>query len=136
MPTCTGRPGRTHLVSLGDLLDRGDDSRKVMDLLMRLQVEAAAAGGQVHVVVGNHEAMNVLGDLRYVSRGDYAAYAGDEDAATRDARTQGIPGPPAGPHGRGFRPAVPARVLRAAEAARTGRRHTESGSSPSPRSSS
>lgn len=76
--------GKTHLVSLGDLLDRGDDSRKVMDLLMRLQQEAAAAGGQVHVVVGNHEAMNVLGDLRYVSRGDYAQYVGDEDAASRD----------------------------------------------------
>jgi hypothetical protein len=78
--------GKTHLVSLGDLLDRGDDSRKVMDLLMRLQQEAAHAGGQVHVVVGNHEAMNVLGDLRYVSRGDYAAYVGDEDPAVRAQR--------------------------------------------------
>src|SRR5829696_6349651 len=29
--------GHTHVVSLGDLLDRGVDSRKVMDLLMRLQ---------------------------------------------------------------------------------------------------
>ena len=38
--------GRTHVVSLGDLLDRGADSRKVMDLLMRLQAEASAAGGQ------------------------------------------------------------------------------------------
>lgn len=80
------KAGRTHLVSLGDLLDRGDDSRRVMDLLMRLQAEAHAAGGMVHVVVGNHEAMNVLGDLRYVSRGEYASYAADEDAATRDAR--------------------------------------------------
>jgi hypothetical protein len=78
--------GKTHLVSLGDLLDRGDDSRKVMDLLMRLQTEAVAAGGQVHVVVGNHEAMNVLGDLRYVVRGEYAAYIDDEDPATREAR--------------------------------------------------
>ena len=32
--------GRAHVVSLGDLLDRGADSRKVMDLLMRLQSEA------------------------------------------------------------------------------------------------
>ena len=78
--------GRTHLVSLGDLLDRGDDSRKVMDLLMRLQQEAAASGGQVHVVVGNHEAMNVLGDLRYVTRGEYASYLPDEDPAERAAR--------------------------------------------------
>jgi hypothetical protein len=75
--------GRTHLVSLGDLLDRGADSRKVMDLLMRLQGEAAAAGGRVHVVLGNHEAMNVLGDLRYVVPGEYAAYAAEEDAAER-----------------------------------------------------
>ncbi len=36
--------GRTHLVSVGDLLDRGDDSRKVMDLLMRLQGEARGCG--------------------------------------------------------------------------------------------
>jgi hypothetical protein len=77
--------GRTHLVSLGDLLDRGADSRKVMDLLMRLQGEAATAGGQVHVVLGNHEAMNVLGDLRYVDRGEYAAFAGEEPSGQRDA---------------------------------------------------
>jgi hypothetical protein len=77
--------GRTHLVSLGDLLDRGADSRKVMDLLMRLQDEAATAGGQVHVVLGNHEAMNVLGDLRYVDPGEYAAFAGEEPDGRRDA---------------------------------------------------
>ena len=77
--------GRTHLVSLGDLLDRGADSRKVMDLLMRLQNEAAIAGGRVHVVLGNHEAMNVLGDLRYVAPGEYAAFAGDEPRSQRDA---------------------------------------------------
>jgi len=75
--------GRTHVVSLGDLLDRGADSRKVMDLLMRLQGEAQAAGGQLHVVLGNHEAMNVLGDLRYVQPGEYAAYAAEEDPAER-----------------------------------------------------
>jgi hypothetical protein len=75
--------GRTHLVSVGDLLDRGADSRKVMDLLMRLQHEAVAAGGRVHVVLGNHEVMNVLGDLRYVDPGEYAAYAAEETAAER-----------------------------------------------------
>jgi hypothetical protein len=75
--------GKTHVVSLGDLLDRGADSRKVMDLLMRLQGEAAAAGGRLHVVLGNHEAMNVLGDLRYVDPGEYAAYAAEEDSAER-----------------------------------------------------
>jgi hypothetical protein len=77
--------GDTHLVSLGDLLDRGAAARNVMDLVMRLQREAAAAGGHVHVVLGNHELMNLLGDLRYVSAEEYAAYAGDETAALRSA---------------------------------------------------
>ena len=75
--------GRTHLVSLGDLLDRGAESRKAMDLLMRLQGEAQAQGGQVHVVLGNHETMNVLGDLRYVDPGEYASYRDLEPAADR-----------------------------------------------------
>src|SRR5512143_1170213 len=78
--------GRTHVVSLGDMLDRGADSRKVMDLLMRLQSEAAAAGGQLHVVLGNYAAMNLLGDLRYVSQGEYAAFAGEETKAMREQR--------------------------------------------------
>jgi len=77
---------RTHVVSLGDLLDRGAGSRKVMDLLMRLQTEARAAGGALHVVLGNHEAMNVLGDLRYVDPGEYAAYVDLEPDGERERR--------------------------------------------------
>lgn len=77
--------GKTHLVSLGDLLDRGPNSKAAMDLLMRLQQEAAAAGGYVHVVLGNHEVMNLTGDMRYVSAAEYAAFAADETAAEREA---------------------------------------------------
>jgi hypothetical protein len=80
--------GSTHVVSLGDLLDRGSDSRKVMDLLMRLQREAHAAGGRLHVVLGNHEAMNLVGDLRYVVPPDYAAFGADEPAGVRDGEKQ------------------------------------------------
>ncbi|HSC06500.1 MAG TPA: metallophosphoesterase [Steroidobacteraceae bacterium] len=76
--------GSTHLVSTGDLLDRGPASRKVLDLLMRLEVEAREAGGAVHVVLGNHEVMNIVGDLRYVSAEEYAAFAGKEDDALRE----------------------------------------------------
>ena len=68
--------GRTHLVQTGDVPDRGPDSRKVMELLMVLAEEAKSAGGRVHALVGNHEAMNVLGDLRYVDPGEYAAFRG------------------------------------------------------------
>jgi Calcineurin-like phosphoesterase len=79
------RAGDTHLVSLGDLLDRGPDSRKVMDLLMRLEGEAREAGGRVHVLLGNHEVMNLVGDLRYVSVAEFGAFAGDEDSTLREA---------------------------------------------------
>lgn len=67
--------GRAHLVSLGDLVDRGARSRQVMDLFRRLQSEARAAGGRVHVLLGNHEVMNLTGDLRDVSDAEFAAYA-------------------------------------------------------------
>ena len=80
--------GRTQLVSLGDLLDRGAESRRVMDLLMRLQSEAQAAGGQLHVVLGNHEAMNMLGDLRYVTAAEYASYGDLESPAERATHRQ------------------------------------------------
>lgn len=66
--------GKTHLVQTGDVLDRGSDSRKVMDLLMRLDRPARRAGGAVHTLIGNHEAMNVYGDLRYVSAGEFNAF--------------------------------------------------------------
>lgn len=65
--------GNTHLVSVGDLLDRGPESRQAMDLLMRLQSEAEAAGGRAHVLLGNHELMNLSGDLRDVSAAERAA---------------------------------------------------------------
>ena len=70
--------GDAHLISLGDLLDRGSDSRAAMDLLIRLQEQAPSAGGRAHVVLGNHEQMNLIGDLRYVSAGEFAAFADDE----------------------------------------------------------
>ncbi len=79
------RGGDTHLVSLGDLLDRGPDSRKVLDLLMGLESEARDAGGAVHVILGNHEVMNITGDLRYVSAAEYSAFAGSEDSKLREA---------------------------------------------------
>jgi hypothetical protein len=82
--------GDTHLVSTGDLVDRGADSRKVMDLLMRLEGEAAKGGGAVHVLLGNHEVMNLVGDLRYVSVAEYASFAGAEDSALREQTWQKV----------------------------------------------
>lgn len=74
----------THLVIVGDILDRGPKSRDAMDLLMQLEAQATSAGGAVHVVIGNHESMNLIGDLRYVSKAEYAAFAADETPEERE----------------------------------------------------
>jgi hypothetical protein len=66
--------GATHLVLTGDFLDRGPAPRQVMDLLMELEPQAEMAGGRVHALIGNHEAMNIYGDLRFVSREDVESY--------------------------------------------------------------
>ncbi len=75
--------GDTTLVQTGDLLDRGLDVREVMDLLIRLQGEAAAAGGKVICLLGNHEAMNLIGFFRDVNPDVYAEFADDQSEKRR-----------------------------------------------------
>ena len=76
--------GKAHLVQTGDLLDRGKDARKVLDLLMRLEGEASKAGGRVHALLGNHEVMNMMGLLQYVNPEEYASYRTPDSEAFRD----------------------------------------------------
>ncbi len=66
--------GALTLVQTGDVLDRGDDDRKIFDWLEALQPEAKAAGGQVILLSGNHELMNAAQDFRYVTPGAFAAF--------------------------------------------------------------
>lgn len=70
--------GSAHLVSLGDLLDRGAESKQVVDLLIALQQQAPGSGGMVHVLLGNHELMNLTNDLRDVSPAEFESYGGIE----------------------------------------------------------
>jgi len=77
--------GRTHLVQLGDVVDRGPDSAKALDLLERLAKDAARAGGAVHVLLGNHEVMRMLGDVRYTTPSEYAVFASSKSNEIRDA---------------------------------------------------
>ena len=53
----------------------------IVDLFARIEVEAARAGGAVHVLNGNHELINVALDLRYVTEGGYEDF---EDAVEYD----------------------------------------------------
>ena len=75
--------GEATLVIVGDILDRGPKSRAAMDLLIRLEGEADMVGGRVQVLIGNHEAMLLTGDMRYVSGPEYEAFAEEEDPDER-----------------------------------------------------
>ena len=79
--------GNTILVQTGDTTDRGPDSKTVMDLLRRLSEEAPASGGKVVALLGNHEVMNLQGDLRYVHPGDTEAFGGAEARRAAFAKT-------------------------------------------------
>ena len=54
-------------MQVGDQLDRGDNEIQILYFLERLQKEAAAAGGALHILNGNHETMNVGGRFRYAT---------------------------------------------------------------------
>lgn len=66
--------GKLVVVQTGDQLDRGDGERDIIEFLDRVQTEAEKAGGQLHVMNGNHETMNALGDFRYVTPGALHAF--------------------------------------------------------------
>jgi hypothetical protein len=76
--------GKTILVQMGDITDRGADSLKIIRSLQQLQKEAPRKGGRAIVVLGNHEAMNLIGDNRYTTPGEHAAFADSQSAARRD----------------------------------------------------
>ena len=77
--------GATHLVQAGDIPDRGPDTAAVIRHLQALEKQAKAAGGRVHALIGNHEALNILGDLRYVHPGEYRALKGPRARSLRQA---------------------------------------------------
>jgi hypothetical protein len=79
------RGGQTHLVQLGDVPDRAAETRRILDLLIKLEPQAKRAGGYVHALIGNHEAMNMEGDLRYTTPAEFAAFVDKDSSRRRDA---------------------------------------------------
>lgn len=60
--------GKGHLVLVGDFFDRGLNVTECLWLIYKLESEAAAAGGKVHFILGNHEIINLKGETTYVRR--------------------------------------------------------------------
>ena len=77
--------GSATLVQTGDVTDRGAHVRGALDLLMALSTEARAAGGRVTPLLGNHEMMNLIGELRDVTPIICASFAAADSDATREA---------------------------------------------------
>lgn len=53
--------GKTHFVQNGDIMDRGNYAKSIFDLIRTLEKEAEKAGGKVHMLLGNHEELNITG---------------------------------------------------------------------------
>lgn len=69
------------VVQLGDLIGRSYEEREVLDFALAVQKSAAAGGGHVHFLVGNHEVFGAAMELRWV---EDEAYAGYEDVEGLD----------------------------------------------------
>jgi hypothetical protein len=80
--------GKTHLVQIGDVLDRGNHAKKIFDLIKKLEKEAKKAGGKVHMLLGNHEEMNITGLAfdreRYVSAEQLRSFLPDKYRERRE----------------------------------------------------
>jgi calcineurin-like phosphoesterase family protein len=80
--------GAAILVQAGDLFDRGQEVRQVIDLLMALESQASAAGGKVQSLLGNHEVMNMLGETRDVAPEVYQQFADARSESRREEAYQ------------------------------------------------
>jgi len=65
--------GEAHLVLMGDLMG-GDDSRRLIGAVMRLEREARRAGGRVHTLIGNYDLMPARGRFGRMTRKERRAY--------------------------------------------------------------
>jgi hypothetical protein len=82
--------GNLFVVQLGDILDRGDDAMEILELLDDLGEQARASGGEVHLLNGNHELMNVKLDMRYVSVGGFTDFLPGEKRDPAAATAQDV----------------------------------------------
>jgi hypothetical protein len=73
------------VVQTGDVVDRGAHSRQVLDLLMELEKQAPKKKSRLIALLGNHEVMNITGDLRYVTPPEFAAFADGKSEKRRVA---------------------------------------------------
>lgn len=76
--------GTTVAVQTGDILDRGAECRRVLDLLRDLERQAQRAGGALRVLLGNHEGFHLAHEFRDVSPEAFAKFADGRSEKRRE----------------------------------------------------
>jgi hypothetical protein len=79
------------VVQMGDLIGRGREDRAVLEFAVALQARARAAGGTLHILVGNHEVFAARPDHRWVDPAAFAAFDTLPDLNLRDPRVLALP---------------------------------------------
>jgi hypothetical protein len=83
--------GNLTVVQMGDLIGRSDDERQVLDFVFDVQRKAAAAGGTVHALVGNHEVFGGRLDNQAVGPNPFPAYENMAGLNRDDPRLRILP---------------------------------------------
>ena len=83
--------GSLTIVQMGDLVGRGPDDRAVLEFVLDLQTKAKAAGGTLHVLLGNHEVFAARPDHRWVDPNAFAAFKAIPGLDLRHPRIAALP---------------------------------------------
>jgi len=69
----------TLVVQTGDLIDRGEDIKKIHEFLIDLIDQAKKKKSEIHLLLGNHEVYNLQANYGFVSTGDINNFGGLEN---------------------------------------------------------
>lgn len=83
--------GSLTIVQLGDMIGRSDAERQVLDFLFATREKAQAAGGKVHLLVGNHEVMGGRVDNQAIGLDPFPGYEDLTELDMTDARLLVLP---------------------------------------------
>lgn len=83
--------GELTIVQLGDMIGRSDAEREVLDFLFATRDKAQAAGGRVHLLVGNHEVMGGRVDNQAIGLDPFPGYEDLTELDLNDTRLQILP---------------------------------------------
>jgi hypothetical protein len=83
--------GSLTIVQMGDLIGRSDDEREVLDFMFAIREQARAAGGAVHVLIGNHEVFGGRVDNQAVGPNPFRGFAGMPNLDLHDPRLRVLP---------------------------------------------